>query len=84
MRVTRDLGERFDLGAQGASLRQSGGVAAQSSFGAEAGVRAATDVWVSLGYNWTGFTDRDLAASDYTQRGVYLRLRAKFDESLLR
>jgi len=84
VRVTRDLGERFDLGAQGASLRQSGGVAAQSSFGAEAGVRAATDVWVSLGYNWTGFTDRDLAASDYTQRGVYLRLRAKFDESLLR
>ena len=28
--------------------------------------------------------DRDLAANDYTQRGFYLRLRFKFDETLFK
>ena len=31
--------------------------------------------------DWAGFSDRDLS-SDYTARGVYLRLRYKFDADL--
>jgi hypothetical protein len=37
-----------------------------------------------VGYNWAGYrADRDFgAADDYTRRGVFLRLRFKFDETL--
>jgi len=83
-RVTRDVTQRIDVGVLASTLRQDAGIASQSAWGAEAGYRLVTNVWVSAGYNWSGFTDRDLAASDYTQRGVYLRLRAKFDETSLR
>ena len=41
------------------------------------------NLWVSLGFNFTGFEDKDLTTSEYTNRGLYLRLRYKFDEELL-
>lgn len=82
-RFTYDLTEKVDLGMMASTLRQTDGRAAQSAFGFEAGYRLVRNLWASIGYNWTGFSDQDLAASDYTQRGVYLRLRAKFDESIL-
>jgi hypothetical protein len=43
-----------------------------------------TNLWLALGVNWSGFDDRDLVGSDYTRRGIYLRLRWKFDEDLFR
>ena len=52
--------------------------------GCEASCLLSDKLWVSLGWNVFGFTDRarDLTAQDQTQRGVYLRLRFKFDEAL--
>jgi hypothetical protein len=82
-RVTHDVSDRIDLGFMASTLRQSSGSAAETAYGVEAGYQAAKNLWLSLGYNRRGFTDRDLAASDYTSRGIYLRLRAKFDEALL-
>jgi hypothetical protein len=41
-----------------------------------------TNLWVAAGFNWVGFSDRDLQDSDYTNRGAFLRLRFKFDETL--
>ena len=47
------------------------------------GYLLATNLWLSAGYNRSGFAaDRDLAGYEYTQRGAYLRLRFKFDETL--
>ena len=40
------------------------------------------NLWLSLGYNVKGFDAADLAGEAYTQRGVYLHLSFKFDESL--
>jgi hypothetical protein len=42
------------------------------------------NLWASVGFNFTGFSDPDLVESDYTRRGVYFRLRYKFDEALLK
>ena len=52
--------------------------------GCEASCLLSDKLWVSLGWNVFGFTDRarDLTAQDQTQRGVDLRLRFKFDEAL--
>ncbi|MDM7941397.1 MAG: hypothetical protein QUV35_02095 [Hydrogenophaga sp.] len=37
-----------------------------------------------MGYNLRGFSDDELQGSAYTRKGVYLRLRFKFDETLFR
>ena len=52
--------------------------------GVELGYQVQTNLLLSVGVNWSGFYDRDLSGSDYTRKGVYLRLRWKFDEDLFR
>ena len=52
--------------------------------GLELGYQVQTNLWLAGGVNWSGFTDRDLTGSDYTRKGVYIRLRWKFDEDLFR
>ena len=45
------------------------------------------NTWFSLGYNITGFSDRDfndVLGMDSTSRGCFIRLRLKFDEDLFR
>jgi hypothetical protein len=52
-------------------------------YGLEVGYLLATNLWLSAGFNRSGFdADRDLSGYEYTQRGAYLRLRFKFDETL--
>jgi uncharacterized repeat protein (TIGR01451 family) len=51
--------------------------------GLELGYQVATNLWVSAGYNFFGYRDADLAGADYTAKGAYVRLRFKFDESLI-
>jgi hypothetical protein len=80
-RLMVDVTERWDMGLQGGLLRGQG--AKQYGVGVEGGYRAVDNLWLSAGFNFTGFSDRDLADSDYTKKGFYLRLRFKFDEKLL-
>ena len=40
--------------------------------------------WLSFGFNRFGYHDDELTAEEWTRTGGYLRLRAKFDESLFR
>jgi hypothetical protein len=43
------------------------------------------NLWLSAGFNAAGFAgDADLTGYEYTRRGVYLRLRFKFDENLFK
>jgi large repetitive protein len=81
-RATWDVATDWDLAVQTAVLVGGGGRAQQKSLGLEAGHVLAENVWVGVGFNRFGFTDRDLTAQDYLQRGIYLRLRWKFDERL--
>ena len=81
-RATCDIAPRWDLGVQAAALIGASGRAHQLGLGAEAGYLLADNLWVSVGWNVFGFTDRDLTAQDYTKRGFYVRLRFKFDEAL--
>ena len=56
----------------------------QYAVGAELGYLATKNLWVSAGYNLFGFRDDELAGEDYTNKGLFLRLRYKFDESVLK
>ena len=87
-RLVYDITENWDVGLMAASLQGrnngTGSWARQYALGLEAGYQLQSNLWLSAGYNVRGFSDRDLTASEYTNRGVYLRLRFKFDEDLFR
>ncbi len=78
--VTFDVTDKWDIGALISTLQQAGGKASQDARGIETGYQVHKNVWVSVGYNWLGYFDRDLTGTEYTQQGTFLRLRAKFDE----
>ena len=77
-----DITENWDLGLMAAmQVGQYG--AQQHAMGVEAGYLVQQNLWLSVGYNHTGFAaDRDLAGYEYTREGAFLRLRFKFDQNL--
>lgn len=77
-RITRDLDRRWDAGLHARTLIAAG---TQFGMGVEVGRVLKDDLWLSLGWNAVGFHDDDLTESEYTRRGVYVRLRFKFDET---
>ncbi len=79
-RVMYDLTERWDVGLVGSVFDGEG--AQQLGLGFETGYSLIDNLWLSVGYNFSGFSDDDLVDSDYTRRGAYIRLRFKFDEKL--
>jgi hypothetical protein len=83
-RVVWDVTENWDVSLLGATQFGQAG-ARQYAFGAEVGYLLQQNLWLSAGYNATGFAgDADLAGYEYTRRGAYLRLRFKFDENLFK
>ena len=81
-RITYDITSRWDVGVV-ASLHTDGGLSNRKmGLGLEVGYMVQENLWLSAGYNVFGFKDKDLAGADYTDRGVYVRMRYKFDETL--
>lgn len=81
LRLMYDVTNRWSIGTH-ASLLQGQSGTRQYAYGLEAGYTVVDNLLVVLGYTWRGFTDRDLALENYTNRGWYLGLRYKFDETL--
>lgn len=79
-RVIYDVTSKWDIGLATSVMGSQQGASRQYAYGVETGYLLANNVWASLGYNFSGFYDKDLTGSDYTRHGVYLRLRMKFDE----
>jgi hypothetical protein len=84
-RVTYDVTENWDISYTASVMKGlKGDRGKQFASGIEVGYLLRQDLWLSAGYNWTGFSDRDLDSGEYTNRGAYIRLRFKFDENLFR
>lgn len=83
-RVLLDFARLWDAGVSG-SVR-SGRTFAERQFGlgAEIGRQLPAGTWLSLGFNRFGYRDDELTADEWTATGGYLRLRARFDETLFR
>ena len=81
-RVTHDISSKWDVGIV-SSLHTDGGLGnRKAGLGLEVGYLLHENLWLSGGYNLFGFKDKDLAGADYTDKGFYVRLRYKFDETL--
>lgn len=75
------IGKSFDLGLHAYALNSWESDVHQYAVGPSVGVSPAKNTWISLGYNFTGFTDKDFDAAKYTNQGVFLKLRLRFDET---
>ncbi len=75
--------EHWDIGLQGFILDSLNLGNFKYSVGPSVGFSPLENFWISLGYNFAGFSDRDFDAAQYTQNGIYLKLRIKFDEKSL-
>ncbi len=81
-RVSYDLHRNWTVGVGSSELFSNHFHNIEYAHGVEFGRVLGKNLWLSLGYNLTGFYDRDLGGEDATRRGPYVRMRFKFDESL--
>ena len=79
-----DISERWDIGMQAGTYWNEQANDLAYMLGAEVGYSPMTNLWLSIGYNFMGFEDEDIAYDDSTQEGAYFRLRFKFDEDLFK
>jgi hypothetical protein len=82
--LRRDLDERWDVGAQATVFDTPDAGTRERSFGLDVGRRFGTKLWVSVGWNLTGFSDRDFSRERYTAQGPYLRFRLHVDQDAMR
>ncbi len=81
--LRHDFTARLDAGLQGSVMHTTATGTTEWSFGPSIGFSPKENVWASVGYNLTGFEDRDFKAAEYTRNGLYIKLRLKFDEDSL-
>ncbi len=76
-----DITPKWDIGVHGNLLRSVSLNQYDYHTGVSIGRTLAKNMWVSLGYNLTGFHDEDFSPSRNTNEGLFLRFRVKFDQS---
>jgi opacity protein-like surface antigen len=76
-----DLTKVWDVGVRGSVLHSWSARQFIYSAGPSVGVNVVKNVWISIGYNVTGFADKDFSAADYTAQGPFVRFRFKFDQN---
>ncbi|HEX7236918.1 MAG TPA: hypothetical protein VF405_08155, partial [Gammaproteobacteria bacterium] len=76
----RDLTPKLDLGGHLTWLDSQAGGTTQRSAGFDFGISAARNVWISIGYNFEGFSDDHFDAARYTAQGPYVKFRMKIDQ----
>ncbi len=82
-RAIFEINKKWDAGLNLACTFSDSLDNALYAVGPEVGYTFVENVRVGLGYNVVGFTDRDFDAAA-TSRGLFLSLRIKFDENLLK
>jgi hypothetical protein len=82
-RIIYDITNKWDVGVIGSILANNGFRNRRAGLGVEAGRIMADNLWLSVGYNFRSLIDKDLL-TDYSSRGVFIKLRYKFDENLFK
>lgn len=77
------IGEKFELGAVATVRSNFSDHTTSFAIGPQIGFSPSKDVLLTVGYNVTGFRDRDFAAARNTDKGVFAALRMKFDPGSL-
>ena len=78
--LRHDITKKVDLGLQSTWVSSDASGTQSWSFGPSIGISPEKNIWVSLGWNVSGFDDQDFEAAKYRNEGPYIKLRAKFDQ----
>ncbi|MFZ5563587.1 MAG: OmpA family protein [Thermodesulfobacteriota bacterium] len=76
-----DITRRFDVGVHGGMLHSWNSGQFDYLTGASLGCDIVKNFWLSFGYNFTGFTDKDFSAANFTAQGPFIQFRVKFDQA---
>ena len=79
-----DVNQKWTLGSQGNLMHSAVSDATSFSAGLTVSRSLRRNMWVRLGYNFTGFVDEDFVAADYTRQGPFLQFRLKVDRNSVR
>ncbi|MEM9739006.1 MAG: hypothetical protein AAF829_03990, partial [Pseudomonadota bacterium] len=80
-RLIHEIDRSWDAELRGAVRASGWGDSREASLGAAVAWKPHEDVRLALGYNITGFRDRDLDPSRYSARGVFTQLSVMVDET---
>ena len=79
--VRHDITPKIDIGLRGSVLAASATKTSAYAIGPSVGFSPRKNVWMSAGYNFTGFDDRDFEDAAYSRKGAFMKLRMKLDQS---
>ncbi|HEV7164840.1 MAG TPA: OmpA family protein [Gammaproteobacteria bacterium] len=79
-----DIRSKWDVGFMVNRMHSYSSGVISRSYGIETGWDVGTNMWLSLGYNFSGFYDQDFTANHYTAKGVFIRFRFKFDQDTVK
>ena len=77
------IGKRIEVGGSATVRRSLSDGTTSFAVGPQIGIVPADNVMVVIGYNLTGFRDREFAAARNTTKGVFATMRVKFDSGSL-
>ncbi len=76
-----DITKEWDIGLRASLLHTWAIDQFKYSLGSSVGYNVTENAWLSLGYNFAGFTDKDFSAANYTAQGPFVQFRFKFDQN---
>lgn len=79
-----DLTQQWDVGLHTSVLHSWNAGQLDYRSGLSVGYALIKNMWVSAGYNFTGYADPDFSAADYTAAGPFVKFRFKFDQQSVR
>ncbi|MDI6743357.1 MAG: hypothetical protein QMD11_11545, partial [Smithella sp.] len=79
-----DVNKYWDVGLHGSVLHSWNASVFDYSSGMSVGYNVAQNAWFSLGYNVTGFDDKDFSQANFTAKGPFVKFRFKFDQESVR
>jgi hypothetical protein len=82
--LRRGLRGRWDIGANTSIYHSYQSKVIDYGAGLDVGFNLATNIWLTLGYNFVGFHDEDFSQARYTAQGPYLRFSIKADQRTLK
>jgi len=82
--LRRGLRGRWDIGASTSLYHSYRAGVIDYGFGLDVGFNLRDNMWITLGYNVSGFHDDDFSAARYTAQGPYLRFTVKADQRTLK
>lgn len=76
-----DVSAHVDVGFRGLALYTHNSGVSEYAYGPSIGWSPLENIWFGFGWNISGIRDEDFVAAEYAERGPYLQLRIKFDQT---